>query len=50
MAVRRQVLMEPVMRWAHQNHIMQRISDRLNDNKLVAEPYTPERVASILIG
>jgi hypothetical protein len=44
------VLMEPAMRWAHQNHAMQRISDRLNDNKLVAEPSTPEKVLSILMG
>lgn len=44
------VLMEPAMRWAHQNHTMQRVSERLNDNKLVAEPYTPEKVLSILIG
>jgi hypothetical protein len=44
------VLMEPAMRWAHQNGTMQRISDRFNDNKLVAEPYTPEKVLSILIG
>jgi hypothetical protein len=44
------VLMEPAMRWAHQNGTMQRVSDRLNDNKLVAEPYTPEKVLSILIG
>ena len=44
------VLMEPVMRWAHQNSTMQHISDRFNANKLVAEPYTPEKVASILIG
>jgi hypothetical protein len=44
------VLMEPAMRWAHQNHAMQRVSDRLNENKLVAEPYTPEKVLSILIG
>jgi hypothetical protein len=44
------VLMEPAMRWAHENGAMQRISDRLNDNKLVAEPYTPEKVLSILIG
>jgi hypothetical protein len=44
------VLMEPAMRWAHQSRTMQRISDRFNDNKLVAEPYTPEKVASILIG
>jgi hypothetical protein len=44
------VLMEPAMRWAHQNHAMQRVSDRLNENKLVVEPYTPEKVLSILIG
>jgi hypothetical protein len=44
------VLMEPAMRWAHQSRAMQRISDRFNDNKLVGEPYTPEKVASILIG
>jgi hypothetical protein len=44
------VLMEPAMRWAHQNHALQRVSDRLDENKLVAEPYTPEKVLSILIG
>ena len=44
------VLMEPAMRWAHQSHAMQRVANRLNENGLVAEPYTPEKVASILIG
>jgi hypothetical protein len=44
------VLMEPVMRWAHGNRSLQRISDRFNENKLVAEPYTPEKVLSIVIG
>lgn len=44
------VLMEPAMRWAHQSAMLGRVSDRLNENRLVAEPYTPEKVLSILIG
>ncbi|HEX6496867.1 MAG TPA: hypothetical protein VF018_15355 [Acidobacteriaceae bacterium] len=44
------VLMEPAMRWAHQSRAMQHISDRFNENKLIAEPYTPEKVLSIMIG